>query len=163
MSVRLEHARNRPFMYSHRETANAYVHFADLLGHPAGPNATDWALFLRMQPTPDVEAGLNMALTRRGRNPEGVNYGSDPLIPYLENRPLDANGLPTEYGYTMLIGTPQFVVFGEFFAAYQLLPGLFVQAAVQAEAVDDKDFGSDWYVVPHLTIRWGLPFQSARY
>lgn len=162
-TLRVEHARNRPFMFSHLYVQNAYIHFADVLGHPAGPNAADWAVFLDMEPVTDWTIGLDLAMTRRGRNPEGVNLGADPLIPYNQNRPTDSQGNPLDYGYTMFAGTPQFVLFGEFRVAFQLLPGLFAEAAVHAEGVEDKDLGSDWYVIPTGTLRWGLPFEGTRY
>ncbi len=162
-TLRVEYARNRPFMFSHLYVQNAYVHFADVLGHPSGPNAADWAVFLETEPTAGVVAGMDFAMTRRGRNPEGVNLGADPLIPYDQDRPTDSAGKPLDYGYTMFAGTPQFALFGELRVGVQLLPGLVVEAAVHAEGIDDKDLGSDWYVIPTATLRWGLPFEGARY
>ena len=51
-TVRIEYARNRPFMFSHLYVQNAYVHFGDVVGHPSGPNAADWSVFLEVEPLP---------------------------------------------------------------------------------------------------------------
>jgi hypothetical protein len=163
LSIRLEYARNRPFMYSHRSPANAYAHFADLLGHPAGPNASDWAIFVESQPYPQVRFSFNVALSRIGRNPDDVNYGSDPLVSYNDNRPTGEDGEILMYGFTLHRGIPQHTILAEMHAGYELLPGLFLETMVQSHVIDDKERGTDWYVVPTFGVRWGLPFDSIRY
>ena len=51
----------------------------------------------------------------------------------------------------------------EAYLDYELLPGLFLEGAVRVESVDDELTGLYRYVEPHLSVRWGLPFQSVRY
>lgn len=155
LSLRLEYARLRPYLYSHGKPYNAYLHFDDLIGHPAGPNAEDVALFVNYIPMPRVEAALNFAYTRRGRNTGDLNYGSDPRLSY-DTRVSDSN-------ISLLQGVRQNQLLAEARVTYQLLPDLFVGGALLANAVNDEEDGLDRYVAPLLLLHWGLPFQSVRY
>jgi hypothetical protein len=155
--LRVEYARQRPFLYGHRTEASAYVHYGDLLGHPAGPNTSDLAFFATYQPWPRLVTALNLAFTERGRAPEGEFIGTDPTRSYLlRDRSLD-NDVPT------LRGIRQSLILAEARVGYELLPSLFLEAVVRAESVDDAERGLDRYVAPYASLRWGLPFPSVRY
>ena len=155
LSLAFEYARLRPYLYTHRDPSTSYTHYNDLLGHPAGPNAEDLALFARYRPTPRLEAGLNVAYTRRGRAPgDTLNVGADPLVSFDTRSSSEA---------PFLGGVRQNRWLVEARAGYELLPDLFVEAALRFESVDDAERGRDRYVAPSLALRWGLPFRSARY
>jgi len=154
-SIRLEYTRSRPFTFSHRLSSQGYVHANDILAHPAGPNSEDIALFIHYRPSPTIIAGLNMAMTVRGRNPSTENLGGDPLIPYDEDR-------QNELGHRLLQGPQnQFLLEGHL--SYELMPTLFAEAAVHFESIYDGENDSSWYLMPTIGLRWGVPFQSARY
>ena len=155
LSVYLEYARLRPFLYSHRDPSKAFVHWNDVLGHPAGPNAQDFSLQLVYRPRPRLLFALNAAHTQHGRNPEGQNIGGDPLE--------DADTREGEVGYDLLGGVRQDRWLLEAHAGYELLPELFLEAALRVASVDDAERGLDRYVAPYLMLRWALPFQSRRY
>lgn len=156
LTASFEAARLRPFIYSHNDEINAYVHFGDLLGHPAGPNAWDYTIALDYQATPRFRLSSNTAITRRGRNDGAVNYGSDPLLDY-------AAGRDEEFGHALLQGIRQTQVLSEAFASYELLPALHADVAVRFESLDDEELGLDRWFVPFIQLRWGVPFPSARW
>lgn len=155
LSVYLEYARLRPFLYSHRDPSKAFVHWNDVLGHPAGPNAQDFSLQLTYRPRPRLLFMLNAAYTQHGRNPEGRNIGGDPLE--------DADTREGEVGYDLLDGVRQDQWLLEAHAGYELLPALFLEGALRVASVDDEERGLDRYMAPYLMLRWALPFQSQRY
>jgi hypothetical protein len=157
LDLGVEYARLRPFLYSHRSLATAFVHQGDVLGHPAGPNASDLSAWARYRPTPRVTAALDVAYTRRGRNPDGQNFGADPRLPYT-TRPPDR-----DQATTTLQGVRQDYLLVEARAGYELLPGLYAEGVLRAESVDDAQAGLRRYVAPFASLRWGLPFQSVRY
>lgn len=157
LDLQLEYARLRPFLYSHFSLRTAGVHQDDLIGHPAGPNAWDISAFLRYRPLPELVLNLDFAYTRRGRNPDGENWGADPRLPYT-TRPQER-----DFDTVFLQGVRQDYFLLEARAAFELLPSLFAEATLRAESLDDAETGLRRYVAPFVTLRWGLPFQSLRW
>ena len=155
LSLRMEYARLRPYLYSHRSNTAAYLHYEDLLGHPAGPNARDFALFLDYQPTTRFRAAMTLAYTQRGRNTATENYGADPS--------LSSNTRVSSTDVELLQGVRQNQWLLEAYAGYELLPYVYLELAVRAESIDDAETGLDRYAAPFIMLRWGLPFQSTRY
>ncbi len=161
LSARLEAARIRPYVYSHRTGATAFTHMDDVVGHPAGPNSVDVSLFLDYAPPGPWHALLNAAWTVRGRNAiadDGTvetNYGGDPTVSFQSR--------VGRYGITTLQGIRQRQALLETAVAYELLPHLQVTAALRGEMVDDAERGRDYYLSPRLGLRWGLPFHRLRY
>jgi hypothetical protein len=154
LSVRLEYARMRPLLYGHREPATAYLHYDDLLGHPAGPNAYDLSLLANYQPSANTHLALSAALTRRGRGTDTLNVGADPRRSYQTRF---ANDVP------FLSGIRQSEILLEARAGYELFPQFVLEAVLRYESTDDAERGWDRYLAPQLSLRWGLPFRSARY
>jgi hypothetical protein len=159
LTLAFEYARLRPYLYTHRDPSTSYTHYNDLFGHPAGPNAENFALFARYRPFPRVEAALNVAYTRRGRAPTDslgneMNVGADPLKSFNTRSSDEAPFLDGVRQNRWLI---------EARAGYEVLPDLFLEATLRFESVDDAGRGLDRYVAPSLALRWGLPFRSARY
>lgn len=155
LSARLEYARLRPYLYAHEFPPNAFVHYADGLGHPAGPNSLDAALLLDYRPPGRLQAELNAVFTRRGRNTDTENFGADPNLDTgsrVRNRPVP-----------ILQGVRQDRWFVEGYVGVELLPRLFVDATLQATIVDDAERGTDRTLHPALAVRWGFPFRSERY
>ena len=155
LSTRFEFARLRPYLYSHQSPAADYIHYNDILGHPAGPNTRDFTLFLHYQPTSRIQASINLAYTQRGRNTATENYGADPREPYTTRI--------SDTGITLLQGIRQNQLLIEGNLGYELLPSLYLEAAVRGESFDDDETGVDRYISAFLLIRWGLPFQSVRF
>ena len=155
LDVRAEYARLRPYLYSHRSESTAFVHYSDPLGHPAGANASDAAVFVRYLPTATVEAALNVAYTQRGRNPDGVNIGADPRDSY-ETR-------ESSRGVTFLQGVRQTQWLAEGRLSWELLPSLFAEGALVAQVIDDAERGRTRALSTLFGLRWGVPFQSQRY
>lgn len=155
--LRVEYARQRPFLYGHRGEPTAFVHFGDLLGHPAGPNTSDVAVFVNYRPWPRVHTSLDVAVTARGRSPEGEAWGDDPLRNYRDR------DTSRDQATTTLQGIRQRLLLVEARAGFEVLPELYLEAALVAESVDDAERGLDRYVAPFASLRWGLPFNSMRY
>ena len=154
LEVRAEYARLRPYLYGHRTVSSAYVHYNDVLGHPVGPNADDAALFLRYRPSAAVTAALDVARTRRGRDPDSVYVGADPRVSY-EDRATDV--APT------LGGVRQTEWLVEARLGYEVLPRLVVEGAAVYQSLSDAERGRDRALTAFLQLRWGLPFRSERY
>ncbi len=156
LSARLEYARLRPYLYTHRSVNTAYLHYGDLLGHPAGPNAEDYSLFVRYRPHPRWFGALNLAYTRTGRAPSpDVNIGADPHKPYTTRR--------SDTGVTLIQGIRQNRLLLEVWAGYQILPTVSLNIALRYEALDDAETGLDRYAQPFVILKWGLPFKSVRW
>ncbi len=162
-SLRLEYARMRPYFYAHRTGTTSYTHFNDLLGHPAGPNAEDFALFADWQITPRIQGAVNLAYTRRGRGTDSLNVGADPL------ETTSTRACALEEGANCLTDVPfrqgieQNALLVEARLGYELLPQVYLEAALRAESTDDAQAGTNRYAAPYLLLRWGLPYQSVRY
>lgn len=157
LDLQIEYARLRPFMYAHRALETAFVHQNDVLGHPAGPNAWDLGLFAEYRPLPELTAALDVAFTRRGRNPDSLNFGADPTLSY-NTRPRDR-----DRNTTFLQGVREDYLLVEGRVGYELLPSLIAEAALRVESWNDAETGIRRYVAPYATLRWGLPYQSVRY
>lgn len=155
LSFTAELARLRPYLYSHRWAGNDYVHYDDVLGHPAGPNAEDLSLSLVYQPAGRWGGGLHASTTRRGRNDGSRNYGGDPRLPYTTR--------VAETGVHLLQGIRQHRHLVEAYGGYQLLPTLHLEAALRVQVIDDAEIGLRRYVLPMLQLRWGMPFRSVRF
>jgi hypothetical protein len=63
----------------------------------------------------------------------------------------------------LLDGVQQDAFLLEGHVGYEMLPELFVEAALQVRTVDDAVRGTEQFWNPYLMVRWGLPFQSSRY
>ena len=161
LSARLEAARLRPYLYSHRTSASAFTHMGDVAAHPAGPNSVDLSLFLDYAPPGPWRALLTASWTTRGRNavgPDGTvtaNYGGDATVP---SRPR-ARSRPVP----LLQGIGQRHSTLDAALSYEVLPHLRVAGAVRAERLVDDERGTDLYLSPRLLLSWGLPFQELRY
>lgn len=157
LEVRGEYARVRPYTYTSRDTDRAFAHNFGVLGHPFGPNAESVALWLNYRPTDRLTTSASAFFGRRGRNEEGVNWGADPLVPYN----LD---VPMEFGHHVGqgIGQTETRVSGR--ATYELLPNLFVEGMVDYTVLnDDGPIKRSSFLNLSGGIRWGLPYQSARF
>ena len=154
LSIRGEYARLRPYLYTHRSATTAYLHYLDQLGHPAGPNAVDYAIFVDYRPLPRWHGAMNLSFTRRGRNPAFVNVGADPRVSFDTRASDDAD---------MLSGIRQHQFMLEAYAGYELLPQLYLEAALRMQHVEDEVQEDVSYVEPYVSLRWGLPIRSLRF
>ena len=152
--LRVEYARLRPYLYSHRDSVTAAVHFGDGIGHPAGPNTSDLTVRLAHRPTANVEVSLDAWTTVRGRNSDSLNYGSDPARPYIDRVP-EPN--PTLQGFR------QRVVYADLRLGARVLPEAVVGLSLQARSTDDEVDGGSGVVTPQVFLRWGLAESGPRY
>src|SRR5690606_25017268 len=155
LMLRGEFARLRPFLYSHASAGSDYIHYNDLIGHPAGPNSIDLAIFATYRVAQALTASLHASYTAHGRNPDGVNLGGDPLESY--------NSREMEMSNTILQGVLERTWIVEGWMGYELMPGLSGRAAVRILARDDEEAGATTWVSPSRVVTWGLPFAPARY
>ena len=152
--VRVEYARLRPYLYSHRTAATAAIHYDDGLGHPAGPNASDFSVRIAHRLGADVEVSLDAWHIVRGRNADSLNYGADPRVPFTTRVP-EPN--PT------LQGVRQRLAFADLRTSLRLLPGLYAGLSVQGSYLDDAETGRSGYLTPQTFLRWALAEPSPRY
>ena len=154
LAARLELTRQRPFLNGNRFLPNAFLQYNDPLGHPAEPNSLDLAVFLDYRPAGRIQAELNAAYTRRGRNTATTNVGADPRV--------DSSTRTSNF-VDFLEGVRQNEFLLEAHLGVEVLPKLFVEGAVQVRTVDDAVRGVSRAWSPYVMLRWGLPFQSVRY
>lgn len=157
LDFQIEYARLRPYLYSHRSSLSNAVHQNDVLGHPVGSNAWDVNTRLRWQPIPRFVTAVDVAYTRRGRNPDGLNWGGDPRISY------DSRDRDRDMATITLQGVRVDEWLVEARAGYELLPGIVAEGVLRYESWDDAETGKQQYAAPFFSLRWGLPFQSVRY
>lgn len=160
LSARLEVARLRPFLYSHRTSGSALLHMDDPVAHPAESNSIDLSFFLDYEPPGRWRGLLTTSWTIRGRNPiadDGsvVNVGGDPREP--------SRTRARTFGIAMLDGIEQRHVRLDAAVEYELLPNLHVTAALRGERLVDAERGTDYYVSPRFLLSWGVPFQELRH
>jgi hypothetical protein len=155
LDLRMELSKVRPYAYAHFDPSTAFVHYDDVLGHPAGQNVVDVAVFADYMPTGRWRLALNAARTSRGRDPEGENWGNDPRLSYHD--------AAHYYDVRMMHGVrvDQWLI--EAVAGYELLPRLFLEMALRFERFDDAERGVTRYTEPMLQMRWGIPFKSQRW
>lgn len=152
--VRFEYARLRPYLYSHRSVTTAAIHYNDILGHPAGPNASDIALRIAHRFHPDVEVSLDAWHTVRGRNTDSLNYGADPRVPFTTRVP-EPN--PT------LQGVRQRDTFADLRLSLRILPQAYAGLSAQGWLRDDEEIGTTGFLTGQAFLRWALPAPSPRY
>lgn len=157
LDFQIEYARLRPFLYSHRSSLTNAIHQNDVLGHPVGSNAWDVSTRIRWQPIPRFVTAVDVSYTRRGRNPDGVNWGGDPTISYdIRDQDRDLMAVTLQG-----IRVDEWLV--EARAGYELLPGIVAEGVLRHESWNDAETGMRQYTAPYFSLRWGLPFQSVRY
>lgn len=152
--LQVEYARIRPYVYAHRDSSTAAVHYGDVLGHPAGPNASDLMVRLAHRPSADVELSADVTYTVRGRNTATLNFGSDPYVSYFDRVP-EPN--PT------LQGVRQRLFSADVRATVRLLPDVVAGALVSVRRVSDAELGRSRAVVPQAFLRWSLAEFGPRY
>ena len=155
IDVRIEYTRLRPYLYAHREPLNAYTHYGDVLGHPAGPNAVDLLMELEVRPTSRVTSRVTVYRTVRGRDTLGVNLGSNPALSNA-TRPADRD-------VAILQGIREVTTYVDVLGSYEILPRLYADLRLTYGATDDDLLGLDRYIQPMVGIRWGLQPSSPRY
>lgn len=152
--LQVEYARIRPYVYSHRDSSTAAVHYGDVVGHPAGPNASDVNLRVAHRPTADVELSADFSHTVRGRNTATENYGSDPYASYFDRVP-EPN--PT------LQGVRQRILLADVRASVRLLPDAYAGVALGIRRLRDAETGLAYALTPQAFLRWSLAEFGARY
>ncbi len=88
----------RPYMYSHGNTNQNYMHLTQPLAHPLGSNFVEWILISAWQPAYNWNLMLRTTYSRKGYSTTTKHAGEDPNISsaYLSNA--------TEFGYYLLQG-----------------------------------------------------------
>jgi len=66
LQLRLEYTRVEPFVYTHRDSINTYLHYDKIIGYWLGPNADDLFLKADYQPMRDVRLSFLWERIRRG-------------------------------------------------------------------------------------------------
>lgn len=147
LEARAEYARMRPYLWGHRTESSAYVHYNDVLGHEAGPNADRATLALRYRPDVRTSAALSVARTRRGRDPEGAYVGADPRVSYFDRRDDLA---PTFVGVRQTAWDVHAVL------SRELLPRLAVDLAGTLRSLDDDERGLTRNGALTVGLRWEI-------
>ncbi len=158
LELRAEYARVRPYTYSSRDAQRAHVHFFGNVGHTFGPNSESVAVWADYRPSDRITASVFATVARRGRNDGDVNWGGDPLVPYIQDAPL-------EYGVTLGQGIRQTETRLEGRVGYELLPSLVLEATAGFTRIGDA--GNPAFARRYTSfgggLRWSLPYSNARF
>ncbi len=161
LDLSFEYTRIRPYMYSNRTASLGYVNSRGVLGHPAGPNAEDLVWSARYRPRSDVELEATLIYTRRGLNTADRNFGSNPSLPYNQDR-VDEDGNPLLNGVRLLQGIRESEWLLESRVSWNVWPSAFLETGLRYQSVSSEVAARDRYVNPFVQLRWGLPFQGLR-
>ncbi len=71
----------RPYTYTHRDSTSSYTHYNQPLAHPLGANFQEQLLRIRYQPFKKWIAEARIIAAEYGEDPNGLNYGSNLLLP----------------------------------------------------------------------------------
>jgi len=77
LDLRLEYARIRPYVYTHKLPITTYQHFTTTLGHRIGPNSDDIFIQLKYRFSKALSFTSGFEYQRWGANTDSVNYGRD--------------------------------------------------------------------------------------
>jgi len=173
LDLQLEVNYIRPFTYQHENLYTAYEQYQQPLAHPMGANLVELLGVLSYQPLPRLnlvakafytKQGLDFTYSQVGLPTPYSNYGSNPLQPY-NNRPLDGNGNPREYGYRVGDGNTSHLFHADLTATYQPRLNLFVDATliVRHQSINQPItypsggvIGGGTEVYPSLALRWNI-------
>ncbi|MGI4738416.1 MAG: capsule assembly Wzi family protein [Janthinobacterium lividum] len=163
----------RPYTYQHANLYTAYEQYQQPLAHPMGANISEILGILSYQPLPRLhlvgkvfysKQGLDYAYSPVGQPTANSNYGGNLLQPY-NNRPLDANGQPREYGYHVGGGNTSHLFHADLTATYQPRLNLFLDASVivRHQSVNQVltypaggVIGNGTEVYPSVALRWNI-------
>ncbi|MFQ5823056.1 MAG: capsule assembly Wzi family protein [bacterium] len=81
LDTRIEYARTRPYIYSHRKEINKYTNFTTGLGHWIGPNADDLLIRMQYRLSKSFFIAFNFETYRHGANEPNRNVGGDINLP----------------------------------------------------------------------------------
>lgn len=82
LDVRLEYARTRPYLYTHRNAINTYSNFTTGLGHWMGPNADSFIAHAQYRFSRRLSLAASLQHYRHGANPPDSNIGGDIERPF---------------------------------------------------------------------------------
>ena len=77
VDLRLEYARIRPYVYSHKYSITSYQHFITGLGHKIGANTDDLLVELRYRLSKSMVASFTVEFQRIGHDTDSTNYGRE--------------------------------------------------------------------------------------
>lgn len=113
----------RPFSYASNDGVTDYTHYNQPLAHPYGAGFAEFMGNIRYQPFTKLYLSAKVIYSIRGTDSTGaVNYGNNIFSP-TQTRSGDDN-----FGLTA--GKQWKGVYGNFNAAYELRPNLFIEAGV---------------------------------
>jgi len=149
--IRLEYSTVRPYTYSHEQSQTSFIHYNDPLGHQAGANFRSLDIFVSWSATQKLNWRGHISFSETGVNSETENFGSDPRLSY-ETRVADL-------GIKTLQGVSESRTNVESFISFELLPKLFLEAAVFYQSVAHEIDGNESLFHSSVGLRWGLPIQ----
>ncbi|MCG8604200.1 capsule assembly Wzi family protein, partial [bacterium] len=85
LDARLEYARTRPYLYTHRNEINKFAHFNTGLGHWIGPNSDIFNARLQYRVSKSFVFAATFEKFRHGENKPGRNVGGDINQPFIES------------------------------------------------------------------------------
>lgn len=80
LDLQVEYNSVRPYTYSSFDSLNSYTHYNQPLAHPLGANFNEWIVIARYQPLKRLCLTARMMRARTGENPDGENWGGNPLL-----------------------------------------------------------------------------------
>jgi len=91
LDFRIEVAKIRPYVYTHRYPINVYEHFVTPLGHWAGPNSETLDAALTWRLSRWLVTGGEVQFWKHGANPDDQNVGGDITLPHRAIDPTEVH------------------------------------------------------------------------
>jgi len=110
----------RPFVYTSKDNNSSFTHYNQALAHPLGANFKEFIGIVKYQPIPKLQLQAKLIYYNQGLDSAGVNFGSNPLLPYTSR--------PYDYGWKIGSGIKATCMLAHLSAAYELLPNIFIDA-----------------------------------
>jgi hypothetical protein len=147
LDLQVERNAVRPYTYAHQDQQRSYTHYGQALAHPLGANFNEILGIVRYQIGSKILLEAKAFSWKRGHDPVGKNYGSEPWKDYTTRE--------KEYGNYIGQGVASRVQLTSIQASYMLAHNLFLDASATLRKENSTDDAFDSNVTfGSIGVRW---------
>lgn len=138
----------RPYTYSHSTKYANYMSYRQPIAHPLGANFKELIGVARYQPLGKLNFVGKLIYVKGGVDPEGANYGTDPMKTYATR--------VKEYGNKVGQGIPMTTTFISFTASYMVKHNVFVDLQAISRNETIEGVSDQKSMLAQLALRWNI-------
>ncbi|MDA0194057.1 MAG: hypothetical protein O2887_03495 [Bacteroidetes bacterium] len=135
LDLQIESNFARPYTYSHESSFTNFSHYGQPLAHPLGANFSEIIFLARYQPIPRLSINGKLIMANQGKDPAGLNYGSNVLLSY--------NTRENDYDNTLGQGVDTKIRLLDITASYQLRHNFFIDLKQIVRKMDSENNSLD--------------------